>query len=76
MYPKQVLLRTLPPEFDILCTHPMFGPDSGRGSWANLNFMYDKVRVCDEPARHKRVDTLLKVGGLVLVVMGGGRYVR
>jgi hypothetical protein len=28
-FPKRLLLRTLPPEVDILCTHPMFGPDSG-----------------------------------------------
>ena len=28
-FPKSLLLRELPPECDILCTHPMFGPDSG-----------------------------------------------
>lgn len=28
-FPKRLLLRALPPEVDILCTHPMFGPDSG-----------------------------------------------
>lgn len=44
-FPKQLLLRLLPPETDILCTHPMFGPDSGRGSWQGLNLMYEKVRV-------------------------------
>ncbi len=44
MFPKQLLLRELPPEVDVVCTHPMFGPDSGRGSWAGLNFMYEKVR--------------------------------
>jgi arogenate dehydrogenase (NADP+) len=32
-FPKRLLLRTLPPEVDILCTHPMFGPDSGE-AWA------------------------------------------
>ena len=32
-FPKKLLLRTVPDEFDILCTHPMFGPDSGKGSW-------------------------------------------
>ena len=28
-FPKRLLLRALPPEVDVLCTHPMFGPDSG-----------------------------------------------
>jgi hypothetical protein len=43
VFPKQLFLRELPPELDILCTHPMFGPDSGRGSWQGLNFMFEKV---------------------------------
>jgi len=33
VFPKQLLLSRLPPEVDILCTHPMFGPDSGKASW-------------------------------------------
>jgi arogenate dehydrogenase (NADP+) len=32
---------------DILCTHPMFGPESGRYSWRGLPFVYEKVRVAD-----------------------------
>ncbi|KAH7840379.1 hypothetical protein Vadar_016192 [Vaccinium darrowii] len=47
-YPKQVLLQVLPPELDILCTHPMFGPDSGRDGWKDLIFVYDRVRIRDE----------------------------
>ncbi|KAF7830905.1 arogenate dehydrogenase 1, chloroplastic-like [Senna tora] len=47
-HPKQVLLQVLPEESDILCTHPMFGPDSGKDGWRDLNFMYEKVRVRDE----------------------------
>lgn len=38
----------MPEESDILCTHPMFGPDSGKNGWTGLNFMYDKVRIRDE----------------------------
>lgn len=42
-FPKRLLLRQLPREVDILCTHPMFGPDSGgwrtgsnmRGVWGH-----------------------------------------
>lgn len=55
-FPKQLLLRLLPPETDILCTHPMFGPDSGRGSWQGLNLMYERVRVlsgADDGARRE-----------------------
>ncbi|XP_028093574.1 arogenate dehydrogenase 1, chloroplastic-like isoform X1 [Camellia sinensis] len=47
-HPKEVLLQVLPPELDLLCTHPMFGPQSGRDSWEGLNFMYDRVRIRDE----------------------------
>lgn len=49
MFPRELLLRTLPLGADILCTHPMFGPMSGAGSWKGLSFMYDVVRV--SPAR-------------------------
>ncbi|CAL5404695.1 unnamed protein product [Camellia sinensis] len=47
-HPKEVLSQVLPPELDLLCTHPMFGPESGRDSWEGLNFMYDRVRIRDE----------------------------
>lgn len=42
---RSVLLDLLPPECDILCTHPMFGPDSGKNGWHNLNFVYEKTRI-------------------------------
>jgi arogenate dehydrogenase (NADP+) len=42
---RQVMLDLLPLECDILCTHPMFGPDSGKDSWEGLNFVYEKTRV-------------------------------
>ncbi len=48
-------------QVDILCTHPMFGPDSGRGSWAGLNLMYEKVRIGGEKRRRARADALLQV---------------
>uniref|UniRef100_A0A7I4DKM4 Prephenate/arogenate dehydrogenase domain-containing protein n=1 Tax=Physcomitrium patens TaxID=3218 RepID=A0A7I4DKM4_PHYPA len=44
-FPKNLFLQALPAEFDVLCTHPMFGPESGKGSWAGLPFVYDKVRI-------------------------------
>ena len=39
------MLEHLPPECDILCTHPMFGPDSGKNGWENLNFVYERTRI-------------------------------
>lgn len=51
-FPKQLLLQKLPTGVDILCTHPMFGPDSsrrnvelGKRPWEDLNFQFEKVRV-------------------------------
>ncbi|KAA6417099.1 MAG: arogenate prephenate dehydrogenase, partial [Trebouxia sp. A1-2] len=53
-FPKRLFLAKLPAQMDILCTHPMFGPDSGSGSWNNLNFMYEKVRIGAGANRRKR----------------------
>ena len=39
----------------------MFGPDSGRGSWVGLKFMYEKVRVGSGERCQRRVNTLLEV---------------
>ncbi|EOY32629.1 hypothetical protein QUC31_019342 [Theobroma cacao] len=47
-HPRDVLLQVLPEEMDLLCTHPMFGPESGKSGWEDLVLMYDKVRVRDE----------------------------
>ena len=47
-------------QMDVLCTHPMFGPDSGKGSWVDLNFMFEKVRVGEDPRRQERVETFLQ----------------
>jgi arogenate dehydrogenase (NADP+), plant len=42
---RKIMLEHLPVECDILCTHPMFGPDSGKDGWYNLNFVYEKTRI-------------------------------
>jgi prephenate dehydrogenase len=44
-YPRKILLDLLPRECDILCTHPMFGPDSGKNGWHGLNFVYERTRI-------------------------------
>nr|GMC98365.1 arogenate dehydrogenase 1, chloroplastic-like isoform X1 [Ipomoea batatas]GME14273.1 arogenate dehydrogenase 1, chloroplastic-like isoform X1 [Ipomoea batatas] len=47
-YPRDLLLQVLPENMDLLCTHPMFGPESGKHGWQDLTFMYDRVRIRDE----------------------------
>jgi len=44
-HPREILLEHLPNECDILCTHPMFGPDSGKNGWQGLTFVYERTRI-------------------------------
>lgn len=44
-HPRQILIDLLPKECDIMCTHPMFGPDSGSNGWHGLNFVYERTRI-------------------------------
>ncbi|CAN0082904.1 unnamed protein product, partial [Laminaria digitata] len=37
----------LPPDVDVLCTHPMFGPESGGDGWGGFPLVYDRVRTND-----------------------------
>ncbi|KAL5706949.1 arogenate dehydrogenase (NADP(+)) [Ranunculus cassubicifolius] len=60
-FPRSLFLEVLPPEFDILCTHPMFGPESGKDGWKDLTFVYEKVRIGDEEARISRCDRFLNI---------------
>ena len=48
-------------QVDILCTHPMFGPDSGKASWQGLNLMFERVRIGGQPERRQRADNFLQV---------------
>ncbi|KAF8407300.1 hypothetical protein HHK36_006427 [Tetracentron sinense] len=60
-FPRNLFLQILPPEFDVLCTHPMFGPESGKNGWKDLQFVYDKVRIGCEESRVNRCERFLKV---------------
>ncbi|KAG5594057.1 hypothetical protein H5410_035289 [Solanum commersonii] len=60
-FPKNIFLQVLPTHFDILCTHPMFGPESGKDSWKDLIFMFDKVRIGEGRSRTARVDKFLDI---------------
>jgi len=44
-HPREILLDLLPEECDILCTHPMFGPDSAKNGWRGQTFVYEKTRI-------------------------------
>ena len=46
-YAKQTLLAHTPQEADIVCLHPMFGPESGKNSWHGLPLVFEQVRVAD-----------------------------
>lgn len=59
---------------DILCTHPMFGPDSGKGSWKDLNFMYETVRCGHDAQRAARIENFLKVGTGASLTLGSLLY--
>jgi arogenate dehydrogenase (NADP+) len=72
-HPRKILLDFLPKECDVLCTHPMFGPDSGKNGWNNLNFVFERTRidgmvldpswqVSRQRRRHLNVGTLALVG--------------
>ncbi|WOL15484.1 hypothetical protein Cni_G24265 [Canna indica] len=60
-FPKNLFLQLLPPDFDILCTHPMFGPESGKHGWAGLPFVYDKVRIGESEERAERCRAFLEI---------------
>ena len=65
VFPKYLFLQLLPGHFDLLCTHPMFGPESGSGSWEGLPFVYDTVRVArdtkDTEQRERRIKKFLAI---------------
>ncbi len=44
-HPRNIFLDLLPEECDILCTHPMFGPDSAKHGWQGQTFVYERTRI-------------------------------
>ncbi|XVE71529.1 hypothetical protein DITRI_Ditri10aG0158000 [Diplodiscus trichospermus] len=60
-FPRNLFLQNLPSDFDILCTHPMFGPESGKNGWKDLAFVFDKVRVGSDEKRVARCNSFLDV---------------
>ena len=41
------MTKYLGEDSDILCTHPMFGPESGKYGWQGLPFLFEKTRIVD-----------------------------
>lgn len=60
-FPRNLFLQHLLPDFDILCTHPMFGPESGKNGWKDLAFVYDKVRVGADDSRVSRCERFIDI---------------
>mmetsp|Transcript_5995 Transcript_5995/g.11548 ORF Transcript_5995/g.11548 Transcript_5995/m.11548 type:complete len:402 (-) Transcript_5995:287-1492(-) len=53
---RNVMLKNLPEECDILCTHPMFGPDSAKHGWHGQTFVYERTRIDKvllDPSTHR-----------------------
>ena len=53
--------QVLPPGFGIVCTHPMFGPESGKHGWGTLPFVYDKVHVAEHGDQAAKCDKFLSI---------------
>mmetsp|Transcript_3616 Transcript_3616/g.14217 ORF Transcript_3616/g.14217 Transcript_3616/m.14217 type:complete len:781 (-) Transcript_3616:184-2526(-) len=50
LHAREILLALLPPEAEIVCADPMFGPSTPRaakGKWTDLALVYERVRVKD-----------------------------
>ena len=53
------MLELLPESCDVLCTHPMFGPESGKDGWQELPFVFERTRVA--PAGQDRAEHFLSI---------------
>jgi prephenate dehydrogenase len=50
IYPASVMERVLPPQIEVIATHPMFGPDSGKDGIAGLPLVFSPIRCQDQTA--------------------------
>ena len=39
-FPKSLMAHLLPKDFDIVCTHPMFGPESAKSGWIGFEYFW------------------------------------
>lgn len=54
VHPAQAMMRILPESVDVLATHPMFGPDSGRNGLAGLPLVFSPLRMSGDKAEFWR----------------------
>lgn len=70
VHPRAVLMQLAPPTVDVVCTHPMFGPESGAGSWKGLPFVYEKVAGrCENKEVAERFLSAFEAEGCTMVQM-------
>ncbi|KAF3333301.1 arogenate dehydrogenase 2 [Carex littledalei] len=60
-FPRNLFIEVLPPRFGIVCTHPMFGPESGKNGWIELPFVFEKVRVSDVGSQAEKCTQFLNI---------------
>ncbi|KAG0489206.1 hypothetical protein HPP92_008017 [Vanilla planifolia] len=60
-FPRNLFLDVLPPEFGIVCTHPMFGPESGKDGWAGLPFVFEPVRIAHGSLQARNCQRFLSI---------------
>ncbi|XP_068665731.1 arogenate dehydrogenase 2, chloroplastic-like [Aristolochia californica] len=60
-FPRNLFLEVLPPGFGIVCTHPMFGPESGKNGWTALPFVFDKVRITENSVQEQKCRQFLSI---------------
>jgi prephenate dehydrogenase len=63
--PVEIMRRVLPAGVELLATHPLFGPDSGRDGIRGLKIVLCPVRIAAEP--YQRIRRFLESLGLVLI---------
>eukprot|EP00628_Pelagophyceae_sp_CCMP2097_P013951 CAMPEP_0206805940 /NCGR_PEP_ID=MMETSP0975-20121206/4476_1 /ASSEMBLY_ACC=CAM_ASM_000399 /TAXON_ID=483370 /ORGANISM="non described non described, Strain CCMP2097" /LENGTH=335 /DNA_ID=CAMNT_0054347997 /DNA_START=16 /DNA_END=1023 /DNA_ORIENTATION=+ len=69
-HPRKIMMSLLPPQTSLLCTHPMFGPESGRYGWTDLAFVYERVRIkADAVDRCERFLSIFESEGCRMVEM-------
>mmetsp|Transcript_20380 Transcript_20380/g.58178 ORF Transcript_20380/g.58178 Transcript_20380/m.58178 type:complete len:783 (+) Transcript_20380:159-2507(+) len=78
-WPRKVLLDLFADDkhgaidVDILCTHPMFGPESGRYGWQGLPFVYEVVR-CRQLAKCQAFLNLFEAEGCRMIELSCGLH--
>ncbi|CAK0793571.1 unnamed protein product [Prorocentrum cordatum] len=69
-YPKRVMLGCLAKEgCDLLCTHPMFGPNSGSGAWHGLPFVFEIISAQHDYGRVKKFLSIFEGEGCRMVAI-------